>query len=97
MLVRTAMTFHTVFKIPDALVQMLASDLRRRMLMASITGVLSEIALWMASDACRIVIPIQHKVFVMLKGGRLPFFFAVALCTARRQLFVERIAWLGVT
>lgn len=96
MLVGAAMALHTVLIIADPLVQVLASDFRRRMLVASVTGVLREIALRMAGCARRVMVTIEHEIFVMIKCRRLPLVLTVTLRAARCQLFMQRIARLVV-
>lgn len=64
MLVGAAMAFHTVFIVTDSLVEVFAPDICRSMLMASVTGVLLEVALRMAGCACRVMVPVKHEVAV---------------------------------
>lgn len=84
-----AMASHAIFEVSDALVQVFASDVGRRMLVTSVTGVLREIALRMAGCARRIMVSIEDKVFVMVECRRLPLVLAMALRTTRCHLLVQ--------
>lgn len=97
MFVGAAMAFHAVLKVADTLMQVFASDVGRRVLVTSVAGVLSKIALRMAGCTRRVMVSIEDKVFVMFECRWLPFILAVALRTTRRQFFVQRVARLVVT
>jgi hypothetical protein len=68
------MAFDAVLEVPNALFQMLRSDILQRMRMTTVTGVLAVVVLGVTDDALDIVIAVKVEVFVVIKRGRLPAF-----------------------
>lgn len=96
MLSSISMTSGAVFETEYSLFSMFAGYFGRRVLVASVTGVFIKICFRMTSRALGLMVPIENKVLVMVKGGRLPTFNAVAGVAIRAGIFVERIVRFNV-
>lgn len=90
-LVRTAMAFGTFFKVADAFFDVFAPDVVLRVLVAAIAGGLAVVISHMAGDAARVMVAIQHKVFVVVKGCGCPFVLGVALQAITGDLPVQPV------
>lgn len=79
MLICTAVAFGTIFKIPDAFLNMFLADIRRRVFVAAVAGKLLEVAFDVASFTFCFVVCIQNEKFVVIEGSRFPLLLAMAL------------------
>lgn len=61
--------------------------------MAAITGVAAVVVACMTGRAFHVVIAIQRKILIVVKGRRYPFLLAMALAAIAVELPVERIRW----
>jgi hypothetical protein len=91
MLIGTAMAFNAVVEVAYAFFDMLAANIGKRVLVATVTGVLAVVIAHMAGCTARIVIAIQCEELVVIERRRNPFFLRVALAAIAGNLFVQRI------
>lgn len=91
MFIAAAMTLSAVFKILNALFQMLTANFCRRVFMAAVAGKLLEVAFDMTGFAFGIVVFIQHKEIVMFKRRGLPLFLTMALVAVIAHCHVQRV------
>ena len=87
-LIRAAVTFDAIVELPDTFLDVLATDICRRMFVAVIAGITAVIIVHMAGSATGVVITIKHKVFVVIKAGWRPFVLCVAAEAIARDLLM---------
>jgi hypothetical protein len=73
------MAAHTVIQIANAFLSVLRLNPLGRVFVATVAGVGFVIVLRMAGDALYVVVTIQHKRFLVVKGCRPPCRLRVAL------------------
>jgi hypothetical protein len=91
--VGVSMTFDAIVEIADSFLDMLATDLGRRMLVAAITGVTAVIVAHVASHALGFVVTVEFEVVVMIECSRFPPILPVTLLAVAADLLVQRIGW----
>lgn len=87
-LIRATVTFNAVLEVTNTLFNMFPPDLVGRMLMTTIAGIATVIIAFMAGHTFDVVIPIQRKIFVMIKGCGYPFLLVMALAAIASDLIV---------
>lgn len=88
-LIRAAMAFDAVLEIADAFFDVLAPDLLGRVLMAAIAGIAAVVVAFVASHAFHVVIPVEHKIFVVIECRGYPFLLGMALAAIAGDLLME--------
>ncbi len=91
MLVPAPVALDAVVVIADALFDMLTADLVERVLMAAVAGVTAIIVADMACHAARVVVAIQLKIPVVIKGRGRPSVLFMALTAIAGNLLVQGI------
>ena len=97
MFVGIAVALDTVVKVTDSFFDMLAPNIRRRVFVATITGVTAVVVAHMAGDAARIVIAVKREILVVIESRWCPLVLLVALAAVAAHLLVQRIARRLVT
>lgn len=92
MLICTAVALYAVLVISYALFHMLATDLLRRVLMASVAGVRTEVVAHVAGGASCVVVLVQQEILVVLERRRLPMGLGVALAAIAGDLLMQCVS-----
>ena len=88
--VAAAVAFHAVLVFADAFLDVLAADVVGRVFVAAVTGGAAVVVAHMAGGTRGVVIAVQYKELVMVKGGRCPLGLGVALQAVAADLRVQR-------
>jgi hypothetical protein len=91
------MALYAVFIVADSLFKMFLTDLGAGVFVTTITGIGAIVVVHMTTHAVRIMVPVEAKILVMLKGGRCPAFLGVAATAIALDLSMQRIPWIAVT
>ena len=89
----TAVAAHAIVEVGDTLLLVLGLHIGRRVLVATVAGVLLVVVDGVAGHASRVVVLVQREVLVVVKGGRLLGMRLVALRTIAGHLLVHRVGW----
>lgn len=90
-LIRTAVTLHTIVEIANAFFHVFTPNVGGRVFMATIAGVAAVVVAHVAGNTRGVVVAVQQKVFVVVKGRGSPLLLGVALCAIAGDLLVQRI------
>lgn len=80
------MALHAIFVLENPLFNVLFTDLRSRVLVTAVTGVISIVVVHVARHTVSVMVPVEAEVFFMFKSGRQPSLLRVALPTAALDL-----------
>ena len=90
------MAFHAVLEVADAFFQMLRTDLRLGVLVASVAGIAAVVTALVAGVATGLVVAIEHEMPVVFEGRRLPGCALVALPAFAVEIAVNAVLGRGV-
>jgi hypothetical protein len=88
-LVGAAVAFNAVVKFADALFDVFASNVVGRVFVTAVTSGAAVVIAHMASCAAGVVVFVQNKVLVVIKGRWCPLVLRVTLQTVAGDLFVK--------
>ena len=91
------MAFHAVLKITDTFLQVLATNVDRRVLVTAIAGVVGVVISLMTGDASAVVMPVQQEILSVLERGGLPSLWGVTLPAVAIDLAMQSVGGCLVT
>ena len=89
--IATSVTPNAIIEIANAFVDMLATDVCQRVLVATVTGVAAVVVAQMTGHTTCVVVAIENKILVVVEACRRPSFLAVTLTTVAGNLLVQGV------
>lgn len=93
MFIAAAMTLDTIVELADTFLDVLATNVLKCVLMASVAGVATVVVAGMAGHAACVVVTVEFEVLVVIKSRRRPFLLRMALAAITSDLLVQRVVW----